>query len=96
MCLVSLVKIFLSLRKRELSSSISFSSSISLAHFLAAEFLISGYSLSKISKGSTNKPGDFCCQRNVIHFVVKVEQKEKTAASSTWDGENACILAAAK
>lgn len=92
MCFVSLVKIFLSLRKKRAL----FKYCVSLAHFLAAEFFISGYSVSKISKGSTNKPGDFCCQYNVIHFVVKVEQKEKTAASSTWDGENACILAAAE
>lgn len=67
---------------------------VSLAHFLAAKCFFSWCNLSKISKGSTNKPWDCCCQSNVIPFVVKVEQKQKTAASSPWDGENAYMLAA--
>lgn len=91
MLLVSLVKIFCSLGKRAL-----FKYCVSLAHFLAAKCFLSGYNLSKISKGSTNKPWACCCQSNVIPFLVKVEQKQKTAANSPRDRENAYILAAVK
>lgn len=69
---------------------------VSLAHFLAAKCFLSGYNLSKISKENTNKPWDSCCQSNVIPFVVKAEQKQKSAADSPQDGENAYILASVK
>lgn len=73
-----------------------FKYSVSLTHFLAAKSFLSGYNLSKLNRGSSNKPRDCCCQSNIILFVVKVEQKRKTAASSLWDGEIVYILAAVK
>lgn len=33
---------------------------------------------------------------NRIPFIAKVDQKQKAAASSPWNGENAYILAAVK